>query len=345
MSKVNPTDGATAKPARSKKARANSLRLMHLLFLLQSTNQPLTRDQILDLVEGYPEDDAAAQRMFERDKATLRDEIGVSLETRPTEDDVEGYRIVGSDHLMAPIEFSPAERTLLSLAVRAWDEQQADGSAQHALGKLSAMGVELDPATSAAIHPRVASVPGLDVFWEAVHHKAPVTFDYRSSRGVGRRVVEPWLLVERGGAWYLVGHDRTRDERRTFKLTRVQGQPTMGTPRSFTVPDHFDREEALGSLEPSRTAQSATIAVRGDYAPALRRRGQPVSHPATPQGYQALRVESGTDDLVLELAGCGADALVLEPADLREQVIAHLRAVVTAHGGHSTPVTEQEVPQ
>ena len=34
----------------------------------------------------------------------------------------------------------------------------------------------------------------------------PVAFGYR---GVAR-VVEPWRLLSRHGAWYLIGYDRTR---------------------------------------------------------------------------------------------------------------------------------------
>ena len=36
-----------------------------------------------------------------------------------------------------------------------------------------------------------------------------------------RSYTEPWGVVTHRGRWYLVGHDRDRDDTRTFRLSRI----------------------------------------------------------------------------------------------------------------------------
>ncbi|MDQ6938394.1 MAG: proteasome accessory factor B, partial [Actinomycetota bacterium] len=75
-------------------------RMVNLVLCLLSTRQFLTAEQIRRSVPGYEPDDRtgrgdeAFKRMFERDKAELR-ELGIPLETgRTSMFDVEdGYRI------------------------------------------------------------------------------------------------------------------------------------------------------------------------------------------------------------------------------------------------------------
>src|SRR5947207_13273657 len=75
-------------------------RLVNLVICLLSTRQFLTAERIRDVVPGYepadgdPRTDEAFKRMFERDKAELRD-LGVPLETGRNSvfDAEDGYRI------------------------------------------------------------------------------------------------------------------------------------------------------------------------------------------------------------------------------------------------------------
>ena len=63
-------------------------RLVNLVICLLSTRQFLTAERVRDAVPGYepadgdPRTDEAFKRMFERDKAELRD-LGIPLETGP----------------------------------------------------------------------------------------------------------------------------------------------------------------------------------------------------------------------------------------------------------------------
>src|ERR1700760_1919982 len=102
-------------------------RLVNLVICLLSTRQFLTAERIRDAVPGYgPGDgrratDEAFKRMFERDKAELRD-LGIPLEPgrNSTFDSEDGYRIRRRDYELPPIEFDAAEAAAVGLAARLW---------------------------------------------------------------------------------------------------------------------------------------------------------------------------------------------------------------------------------
>lgn len=56
-----------------------------------------------------------------------------------------------------------------------------------------------------------------------------LAFAYRDGRGQDTaRTVEPQGLVHTGSRWYLVAWDLARDDWRTFRIDRVQGEPVNG---------------------------------------------------------------------------------------------------------------------
>ncbi|MGA4668201.1 helix-turn-helix transcriptional regulator [Propionibacteriaceae bacterium Y1923] len=319
---------------RAVKGRANSLRLVHLLYVLQTARQPLSKAQLLDLVTDYADAGPASRdRMFERDKVVLR-ELGVDLVVTGEGAD-ERYLLATGDVVLPEVEFSAPERAMLAMAQRVWGEHSVGEQAREALSKLAAAGVELDEEPGRALQPSLTSDPSLHVLMQANNAHQCVRFTYRAANGAVReRDVEPWVLGQRGGGWYLIGFDRTRQESRKFKLARIIGEPEpYGPANAYQVPDDVDPAAMMDEIRPEQGQEHAVVAVRGEYAPAVRRRSTPTTHPDTPEGYLAhdltyLREQA----LVQELAPFGADVLVLEPAHLREAMVDHFRRVVAAHG-------------
>jgi len=211
-------------------------RLVNLVICLLSTRQFLTAERIRDVVPGYepadgdPRTDEAFKRMFERDKAELRD-LGVPLETGRNSvfDAEDGYRITRRKYELPAIEFDPAEAAAVGLAARLWQSATLGASARSALIKLRAGGTDVESASGNASMPHVdASEPTLPTFLEAARHARAVRFDYLKS-GSGspeRRNVEPWGVLSWRRRWYVVGYDRDRDvhatrhvsERRFYRL-------------------------------------------------------------------------------------------------------------------------------
>src|SRR3954470_23159081 len=120
-------------------------RLVNLVICLLSTRQFLTAERIRDAVPGYePADgdartDDAFKRMFERDKAELRD-LGVPLETGRNSvfDPEDGYRITRRRYELPAIEFDPAGAAAVGLAARLWRSATLVAPARSALSKLRA---------------------------------------------------------------------------------------------------------------------------------------------------------------------------------------------------------------
>ncbi len=144
-------------------------RLVNLVICLLSTRQFLTAERIRDAVPGYepadgdPKADEAFKRMFERDKAELRD-LGVPLETGRNSvfDADDGYRITRRKYELPAIEFDPAEAAAVGLAARLWQSATLGTPARNALIKLRAGGTDVEAASGNAALPHVdASEPAL----------------------------------------------------------------------------------------------------------------------------------------------------------------------------------------
>jgi proteasome accessory factor B len=206
-------------------------RLTNLLALLLETPRPLSLVEIAAELEGmYPESHAARRGSFERDKATLR-EIGVPIESEvvmggPYAGQTR-YWIDRMRYELSDLDLEPDEVRALQVAVAAI--HTGSGSGQEALWKLGA-GVVDDHAPVVATLP---TVPALAVLRDAVAHRSVVSFGYRDLR----REVEPYGLLLRDGFWYLVGFDRSRGERRTFRVDRVAGDIEVDQASTFERPD------------------------------------------------------------------------------------------------------------
>src|SRR5262245_26555202 len=188
-------------------------RLVNLVICLLSTRQFLPASRIRQAVPGYEgtdgdgKADEAFKRMFERDKAELR-ELGIPLETgRNSVFDLEdGYRIARRDYELPDIELEPDEAAAVGLAARLWQSAGLADATRGALLKLRAAGVDVDESAKVGVEPRVnATEPAFARCLEAVRTRRPVEFDYRGAmrEPVTHRSVEPWGVVSWHGRWYL----------------------------------------------------------------------------------------------------------------------------------------------
>lgn len=318
-------------------------RLMNLVIALLSTRTFITADRIRETVYGYSEtaSDDAFSRMFERDKNELRD-LGIPLETGRVSmsDPTEGYRINREAYALPPVRLTPDEAAAVAVATKLWESPELITATQGALLKLRAAGIDIDAADDLGVMiTSTGALPGLrgseevlGTLLSAIASGYAVQFPHRSSRSepYATRTVEPWGVVTDRGRWYLVGHDRDRDDVRTFRLSRIGAEVTViGEPGAVIKPDGLDLRETVARVVGEwPDAGEAKVWVAADRALALRRRAT-ASNPRTLGGRNGdeLTIEVGMfDRLAREVAGFGADAIALEPAALRADVIARLRA-------------------
>ncbi len=198
--------------------------MLNLLFVLLNSKVPLTREQIRDRVPGYGESNEAFERMFERDKAALR-ELAIPVETKPVDlfhDDVLGYRIDRFDWLMPEISLTTQERAYLSLAASAWQSAQLSNAARQAVSSVDAREQSKEfsvPVSLAKGRRHIAEI------LTAIANGKTVTFDYvgLSQSEVIRRTVDPWRALLHSGHWYLIGFDQDKGEVRSFRTDRMVG--------------------------------------------------------------------------------------------------------------------------
>ncbi len=305
-------------------------RLVNLVICLLSTRQFLTAERIRDAVPGYEAADGAKatdeafKRMFERDKAELRD-LGIPLETgrNSTFDAEDGYRIHRGDYELPPIELDAAEAAAVGLAARLWQSATLGDSARQALIKLRAAGTEIRAEENPGAVPQVdASDPSLPALLDAARTATTVSFAYQK---VGdpeavRRRLEPWGVLSWRRRWYVAGLDLDRGEPRSFRLSRISGPvTTVGGPGGFARPEHVDLVDMVAGRGPD-DGHTARVRVAGPGTGGLRRiaAGDPVDGVLT-------ITYSDAEWLARLVASAGASAQVLEPDELVEAVLRRLR--------------------
>jgi proteasome accessory factor B len=317
-------------------------RLLDLVIALVNTSGRMTKQQVRSSVAGYQDavSDEAFERMFERDKDTLR-ELGVPVLTVTDArhgDDV-GYRIDVDAYALPPVQLTAAELGVLSVAVQVWQDATLRADTTRALTKLRAVG-EGPSATDllAGLAPRVrADGSAFGPLVEAVQERRAVRFTYRaaSSGEVRERTVEPWRLLARRGGWVLVGLDRDRGASRSFRLGRIQGRVRpVGAPAAFEPPTDAQLADALAAWTqgPERTA---ALAVLPDRAAALRARAvdDEAFDPDAVRGAREVLADRdlvhvryrSTWELAEEVVGYGSAVVVLAPGGVRDAVLDLLR--------------------
>ncbi|MGB0877740.1 MAG: helix-turn-helix transcriptional regulator [Mycobacterium sp.] len=317
-------------------------RLMNLVIALLSTRTFITADRIREIVSGYSEgaSDEAFSRMFERDKNELRD-LGIPLETGRVSqmDPIEGYRISREAYALPAVELTPDEAAAVAVATQLWESPELITATQGALLKLRAAGIDIEAGVGDVTISSTAALPGLrgsddvlGILLSAIDSGHAVQFPHRPSRTERYvlRTVEPWGVVTERGRWYLVGHDRDRDAVRTFRLSRIGAEvTTVGEPGAVSRPAGLNLRQIVDRVVGDwPTAGQARVWVADGRATALRRRAaEACPRPLGERAGEVVAVEIDMfDRLAREIAGYGADAVVLEPAALREDVIARLHA-------------------
>lgn len=361
--------GAAAGPALNPAER-----LLNLVIALVNTNAAMTKQQVRTAVAGYADapSDEAFERMFERDKDMLR-ALGIPVVTVGTggHTDELGYRIDQDAYALPPIDLTPAELGVLSLAAQFWQDKTLQTDITRAMVKLRAAGAG-DPSVDAlaGLAPSVRAVgDAYGPLMEAIEARRTVTFAYRAAYNgaVLTRHVEPWRIAARDGGWYLMAFDRDRRAPRVFRMSRIESRVRITGPTgAYEIPD-FETDVMLGKTHGE--VRQAVLAVRPERAGALRARAKAVpdgdredwlgrlpdggsgSGPGSDEatGWDVLEVPfRSLSGMASEAAGYGAAVVVLEPEAVREETVRRLRAAAAlgdpggpaSAGTRTAPTTE-----
>lgn len=279
-----------------------------LVTLVNAPQKGLTKRALLQSVAGYIPGD---ERAFERDKQTLLD-AGIAL--RATVDEVFTNEVYYSvDLASSDLNLTSLEAAVVLAAIRMWSND-AHWNVREVETKV--------PSASPIAVPKwnVSGTEALSGFMQALVEAKSVSFTYRKgSGGTSVRRVDPWKLHAANGAWYLVGFDLDRQEPRTFRISRVSGEPKL----------EGCITHAAGDVAPFQDEVSPVVSIAPGTEHALRLRGQEVIGGGGPAGWQTYELEEGEAlSWLSDLVACGANVVVLDPPELRSAVISHFEAMV-----------------
>jgi len=245
-------------------------RLINLIAALLEAEAPMTADDIRRRIAGYETDNHEAfRRAFERDKSDLK-KMGIPIETRQLSafgDEAPGYIIPKAAYYLPELDLEPDEVAALRIAASAVlgvQEEAGTGVMKLSMGAIDETTSGARLAWNADV---AASQPLIGPLYSAVVDRAPVEFDYQpaGTDAAGHRRVEPYALVHRKGHWYLVGHDDTANDTRTFKVARITGDVKRGE-GSYEIPAGFAAEGHVLSFQ----GEGEDIVARVRFDPSLR---------------------------------------------------------------------------
>jgi len=154
---------------------------------------------------------------------------------------------------------------------------------------------------------------------------------YDPARGPRRTRVRPWAIEPSAltHALYLIGWDEDRSARRTFKVERILSASL--TPQTFVpAADDSSALDLLRAWDVIADEEPVDIVIRFS-ASVAKRAAETRWHPSQqleprPDGSLIWRGRvAGAREIRIWILGWGADAEVLEPAELRESVADELR--------------------
>ncbi|WP_370289127.1 helix-turn-helix transcriptional regulator [Nocardioides sp.] len=331
-----------------------SERLLNLLILLLVQRRPLPKERIRALLyaDSRPE---AFEKMFERDKEELRS-LGVPVDVEVVDaffDDEVGYRIAPEAYALPDVELSAEEAAVVGLASRVWQHASVAQAATAAVRKLVDAEPDPDPFAGPDAGPDAgepgpvddapdlapaligADDPAFEVCWRAACERRAIVFDYRrpAQDSPSTRHLQPWGVVRSSGRWYVVGHDTDRKAERVFRLSRIVGTVRPSGPAdAFTIPVGTDIRETARRLAPPPATEQAALLVREGAGGHLRAAASRVVHgvqgPDDATAWDRIEVRRPASGLADEVLALGADAVLLEPASIRDEIVSRLRAVV-----------------
>ncbi|MET0489522.1 MAG: WYL domain-containing protein [Acidimicrobiales bacterium] len=301
-------------------------RLMNLVAVLLDTMRPLSADELRELVGGYPEGGPTFHRAFERDKEDLR-EMGVPLVVQPlpgVDPPRDGYRILRDEYYLPDPGLEADELAALHLAVSTVQVGPTDDEALWKLGGvIGADGLGASPGGGGPVASQPTDARLLLLFG-AVSERRRV----RLTHGDVERLVDPYRLDFRRGRWYVTGLDHEREDLRSYRLDRIEGDVTTEGPgKAFERPDDVqsgaERQPwELGDDEPVE-ARVLVDADQAGYAVHL-----------TGEAAVAERHDDGSVELALPVSNPTAfrsfvltfleHAEVLSPDELRDDLVTWL---------------------
>ena len=167
-------------------------------------------------------------------------------------------------------------------------------------------------------------------------HKVRITYCPPNGEPARDRVIAPYMLEPTDAGVYVIGHDESSNEIRTFKLERLETAHILTEP--YTIPADFDPETYLAhSWRIMMGEEPVTIVLRfnADAAPFVRERTWHASQEIEPDSNGGLILRlciAEPREMLPWIRSWGAQVEVVEPGWLRERAAEDLRNAAEIYG-------------
>lgn len=339
-----------------------SKRLLDLVMLLLRARTPVTYREIREQFPGYQTANAeAGLRAFERDKAELL-ELGVPIRyVTPDEDDSledGGYVIDLKRFRLPEVRLTADEVSALVLAAsvaRAIPGGTYPKIVDLALRKL-AFDLPERPDTPTELfetgrnpvlvhfpEQRAAAARNIGEHFAtleaATRFRKRVTMTYQAAGNgmTSRREVDPYGLVYREGAWYLVGWCHLRREVRSFRVDRIHESdmapkpksPDFERPAGFDVRTFINRSPWTFTTEPGEDVE---LELRAEAADAANEEFGAAATKTSEAGAVIVRFPCGNPEFVVSRVLAAKGAIVVRQGErLRRRLEDELAAVAARY--------------
>lgn len=312
---------------------AKTERLVNLTMALLGSKRYMAKSEIFRRVAGYSGSIETKERMFERDKDDLRN-LGIEIEVAshdPLFEDEVGYRI-RPEVFQLRERFESEELGLISLALNLIKDSDLDSSNASISRRLNSLAVSPMMPEEFRIREKQIGESGLAEILSSLAERQTIEFEYRKEDSLKNetRKVNPLGLSAWRGSWYLVGEDLDREDVRVFKVSRIVSSITLlGSRNAYMIPSDFNIKDYLIMIRPGD--YSATLKIRKAAGIHLRNQASEIKQideewdlvdTCFPDRIEALR----------EVMWLGADVIVIEPQELRTEVVQSLNTLVAKHG-------------
>lgn len=321
-------------------------RLTNLAFAFLNAesrgNPALTAAWVREHVEGYardenrvPRSERAVEKLFERDRKDLI-RVGVPIETVTVDGHV-GYRLQADQYRLPELQFTSEEAAVLALAGNMGLGDELATFTRSGWTKIAASGVRRELASS----PRFLAVNDwsslnaelIDAIVSACTQRKRISFTFHRTTSFEpeTRWMDPWALVGLRDSVYVVGYDIDRDAPRVFRSTRVSDvelldmdDPAVAEYGPFHLPEPGTNMQELVEKQLSIGVDlfDVTVHVAPGRAPEITSRG-------TALGDNRYLLQGVEKKWIVRAAAAHAPyAIVEEPAEVREEVIAVLKGAL-----------------
>jgi predicted DNA-binding transcriptional regulator YafY len=296
------------------------------------------------------------ERTVRRDITRLRD-LGYPIEA--TTGPYGGYEL-GSGGRLPPLVLDDDEAVAATIALRAVAGGGASGMESAALSALT----KVEQVLPALLRERVSALANTTVGLRrgdvppvnvetlitaalACRRSERLRFDYRDANEVvTNRLVDPYRVVFTARQWYLVAFDAARDDWRTFRVDRIF-EPRLSGARFVPKPDAPDAAQ-LVARGVAIGAYSLQAVVRL-HAP-LERAAELL--PPTVAVLEAAgddttiaRIGGDADWIARYLAGLNCDFEILEPEEVRTELVAIATSLLERLLGQLPPSLNNSSPR